>query len=324
MISEPIANHNISLSEFARRINNIRPLGLRAVFIWVVFIALFAVVEPIEARDRDSAQGAPIVIGHSHAIKSAVMGDTRTVNIYLPPSYASGNQRYPVLYLLDGGTEQDFHHISGLAQLASVNGATQELIVIGIETRDRRRELAFSAIDPRYSKEWPTHGRAADFRRYIASEVVPFVERTWRTKGPKALMGESLAGLFVIDVMLHEPALFDHYIAVDPSLWWDNGSLAARAPELARKASFDGRTLWLATATPQVGTDELVTVLRRDAPALELTLSPRPKETHATIYHPAAYDALRALYTVPPIPDGECPWWFCENPAARSSVGKAE
>lgn len=278
---------------------------------------LLALAIPATVLAQPSASGAPVVVGQSHVLQSAVLGEPRTVNIYVPATYGTGRQSYPVLFLLDGGAAQDFHHISGLSQLASVNGSTQELIVVGIETRDRRRELAFSAVDPRYTQQWPSHGHSADLRQFIAQELVPFVRQKWPASGETVLMGESLAGLFVIETLLREPTLFDHYIAVDPSMWWDNGVLARLAPDLLRRADLSGHSLWLATAAPQSATEQLIETLQNDAPALRLTVSRRPQETHATIYHPAALDALRALYSVSPGPDGPCPWWFCDNPAAQ-------
>jgi predicted alpha/beta superfamily hydrolase len=231
-----------------------------------------------------------------------------------------------VLYVLDGGVEQDFHHISGLAQLASVNGATRELIVVGIETQDRRGELAFRAAQPRYAQEWPTHGRSAEFRRHLEQEVIPFVEKGWRTSGDRTLMGESLAGLFVVETLLRQPGLFDRHIAISPSLWWDGGALVREAPALLARHDAGQRTLWLATANEgkeMAGlTARLTAALKARAPAsLRWTWSPRPKESHATIYHPAALDAIRTFWTVPPEPEGPCPWWLCP-PAEAGQGGK--
>ena len=94
------------------------------------------------ARSSDPVAESPVVIGRSYALPSAVMGATREINIWLPPGYEDGQARYPVLYLLDGGRDQDFHHISGLAQLGTVNGTTRDVIVVGIASVDRRNELA--------------------------------------------------------------------------------------------------------------------------------------------------------------------------------------
>lgn len=244
---------------------------------------------------------SPIVIGQSFTLHSRVLGTPRKVNVYVPPSYAEGDKTYPVLYLLDGGEAQDFHHISGIAQLGTIAGTSEDVIVVGIETVDRRNELTAPARDPRYEKEWPTHGSSMRFRRYVAEEVIPFVEGRFRTSGDTAVMGESLAGLFVVETLLHRPALFDHYIAISPSLWWDEGALARDAAALLARHDDASRTLFLTMAdeggTMQEAMGGLVAALEASAPrALRWTYEQRSKETHATIYHGAALDAVRQIW----------------------------
>ena len=104
-------------------------------------------------------EGEPIVIGRSYSLPSAALGEQRTVNVWLPPGYAEGEARYPVIYLIDGGMAQDFDHITGLAQLGALSWLTQEFIVVGVETVDRRRELAFPVErDAQLKKDYPTAG----------------------------------------------------------------------------------------------------------------------------------------------------------------------
>lgn len=261
------------------------------------WLALLLAVLPLPVLAQ--VTGAPIVIGQSYQLQSATMGAARRINVWLPPGYEKGTQRYPVLYLLDGGTGQDFHHISGLAQLGTIVGTTRDMIVVGIETVDRRNELAFPiATDAKLKAEYPTAGQSDRFRRFVAGEVKPWVERTYRTSGENALIGESLAGLFVIETMLRAPALFDTWIAISPSLWWDNEALLKAAPALLPKVK--GR-LWLTVADEQgMGVAPFADLLKAKAPAsLNWTFAPQPQETHATIYHGAALAALRLLYKQP-------------------------
>lgn len=265
----------------------------------------------------------PIVIGQSFRLQSKVLGAPRTINVYVPPSYAKGAARYNVLYVIDGGQAQDFHHISGLGQLATIAGATQEMVVVGIETEDRTHELTARSADPRYLAKWPTQGGSGDFRRFIAEEVVPFVEARWRTNGETAVIGESFAGLFIVETFLKQPSLFDRYIAVDPSLWWDNRSLAKDAARLLKAQDNAQRTLWLAFAddsdSQQDGKDRLLAALKASAPkGLKWSSSARPNETHATIYHGAALDALGEIYGLDthwPIGPGQ--WWLRDPPADK-------
>ncbi|MBF0664738.1 MAG: alpha/beta hydrolase, partial [Brevundimonas sp.] len=137
-----------------------------------------------------------------------------------------------------------------------------------------------------------------------ATEVQPFVEGRFRTSGETALMGESLAGLFVVETVLKAPEMFDHYVAVSPSLWWDGGRLARQAGAHLRDHSNDPRTLILTLGDEgelmEAPMAALVANLRDHAlPGLDWSYTPRPDESHATIYHGAALEAFRRLFPAP-------------------------
>lgn len=267
-------------------------------------LAALSLLTAGSVRAQSTPEPTPIVIGQSYTLRSSVMGAEREINVWLPPGHGEG-QRYPVLYVLDGGQDQDFHHISGLAQLGTVNGSTRDVIVIGIASVDRRNELALRSSNPEIIANYPTQGDSARFRRFLAEEVLPFVEATFPTDGTGVLMGESLAGLFVVETALKTPALFDSYVAISPSLWWDDGELAGEASTLLAAYPAGRRTLILSIADEggemQAAMDELVAGLAAAAPDdLSWSYEPRPTENHATIYHGAALDAFRALFPYPP------------------------
>lgn len=266
-------------------------------------LALMAAVGPTLAQATVAER--PIVIGTSYALPSAIYGTTREINVWLPPGYGEGAETYPVLYLLDGGaTFQDFHHISGLAQLETVNGTTRDVIVVGVASVDRRNELALPTDDAELIAQYPTQGQSGRFREFLWTEVQPFVEGRFRVSGETALMGESLAGLFVVETFLKEPQMFDAWVAVSPSLWWDGGRLARQAGAHLRDHSNDPRTLILTLGDEgpemQQPMEVLVANLRDHAlPGTTWTYIPRPTESHATIYHGAALDAFRRLFPAP-------------------------
>jgi len=267
-------------------------------------LAASAGLSPAASQTQTVVVETPIVIGQSYAVPSAVMGTTREINVWLPPGYADSGKTYPVLYLLDGGQDQDFHHISGLAQLGTVVGTTRDVIVVGIASVDRRNELALPTTDADLIARYPTQGHSDRFRRFIGEEVQPFVESRFRTSGEAALMGESLAGLFVVETFLKEPQMFDGYVAVSPSLWWDGGVLAHQSGAHLRDHSNAPRTLILTLGDEgpdmQAPMDVLTADLRDFAmPGVRWSFTPRLTETHATIYHGAALDAFRTLYAIP-------------------------
>lgn len=270
------------------------------------FALFLAAASPSAAQPQEPAVApVPIIAGQSFRLSSRPLGEQRTINLWLPPSYGRGDRRYPVVYLIDGGLSQDYFHITGLAHLGALSWSTQEVIVVGIETVDRRRELAFPVQrDASLRLRYPSAGASSDFRRFIVDEVKPFVERSYRTNGEDALLGESLAGLFIVEAFLREPAAFDTYIAMDPSLWWDDGRLTEEAAALLSGSGTSPRRLWLSVGRetleqPQYS-DRLVAALREGPASVTFRYEPRPALTHATIYHPTAWEALQALFPRPP------------------------
>jgi hypothetical protein len=195
------------------------------------------------------------------------------------------------------------------------------MIIVGVETRVRRAELTAPPRDPRYLQAYPEGGGAERFRRFLEQEVIPFVAGRYRAGTRRALMGESLAGLFVIDTMLKQPRLFDDYVAISPSLWWDDRADMRRAASLLDAQALGGRRLFMAVGneggTGQSGVDMLraaLAAMPRAAVPFELRYSDRSAtETHATIYHGAALDALRWLYAQPPYDYGPTPWFMIEG-----------
>lgn len=250
-------------------------------------------------------EGAPIPIGTSYTIMSRHLEGARTINIRLPAGYSEQpNRRWPVLYLLDGGLEQDFPHIAGIAQLADISWTFQPFILVGVQSVRRPYELTFPASDERYGEYQRPNGGSERMRAFLREEVRPFVEARVRASGEDIIMGESVAGLFVVETLLRAPDMFDTYIAVSPSMWWNRGALAAEAPGLLRRQDGTRHRLYL-TAGNEGGTgrqavDRLLAALEASAPAgLEWRFVDRATaETHATIYHPAALDALRSLYPI--------------------------
>lgn len=271
----------------------------------------------------------PIEAGKSYRLQSASLGDTREVNVWLPTGYDKSQDRYPVVYLLDGGLDQDFQHIVGLGNLASLSWTFGPFIVVGIQTKDRRAELTARPTDTRYLSTFPESGGADRFRRFLRQDVVPFVEGRFRTSDRRAVMGESLAGLFVVDTMLNDPTLFNDYVAISPSLWWDDRRPLKGLKGSAKSAGLTKARLYLAMAdeggTMQDGVERLRSYLNTQ-PASRISVRYADfsrSATHATVYHRAAEDALRWLYPAPPYPEEPTPWFMIEGgtPPSKAPAG---
>lgn len=257
------------------------------------------------AGDGTSPASA-LAMGETFTIESRALGETRRINVYLPPGYAASPEvRLPVLYMPDGGMAEDFLHVAGLVQVSVGNGTMRPFLLVGIENTQRRRDLTGPTANAEDRKIAPQVGGSAAFRRFIRTELMPAVQARYRTTPEAAIIGESLAGLFVVETFFVEPDLFDTYVAFDPSLWWnDEGLLKGAAARL--RAGGGQRSLYLASSgEPELSrlTRELADLLRANAPeSLRWHHEPMPGETHATIYHPAALRALRHLF--PPAPGG--------------------
>ncbi|MYN20556.1 alpha/beta hydrolase [Rugamonas sp. FT107W] len=250
------------------------------------------------------AAATPLVIGESYDIESKVLGETRHINVYMSRGYAlPADAPLPVLYMPDGGLREDFLHIAGLLQVSVDNGTMRPYMLVGIENTQRRRDMTGPTDNAEDKKIAPVVGGAAQFRRFIREELMPAVKQRYRTTGETALIGESLAGLFVVDTFLREPGLFDHYVAIDPSLWWNDGKLLAEAPTLLEQRAAKPQTLYFAssgTAGMDKGSAQLSTLLTSRAPqGLRWHYQPLPAETHATIYQPAALQAFRTMFKPP-------------------------
>ncbi|MEN9492749.1 MAG: hypothetical protein RJA63_3198, partial [Pseudomonadota bacterium] len=241
-----------------------------------------------------------LTIGETFKIDSVALDEQRTVNVLLPPGYGQAkDQRFPVMYMLDGGLGEDFLHIAGLLHISALNGTMHPFILVGVENTERRRDLTGPTEVASDREIAPRVGGSAAFRRFIAEELIPQVEHDYRCNEHRAVIGESLAGLFVIETLMQQPDLFDTWIAVDPSLWWNDEVLLKHQAELLSQGDRQQDRLFMATTveTP-IGqaTARLHASLLHSGKLGELTLLPLPGETHASIYHPAAILAFRALF----------------------------
>lgn len=170
----------------------------------------------------------PITIGESVTISSKILNQERIVNVYLPESYTNEDAgNYPVIYLLDGSMNEDFIHIVGLVQFGSFSwiNMVPESIVVGISNIDRKHDFTFPTKNEQDKKDFPTTGGSQKFIQFIEKELQPFITKNYRTTTTKTIIGQSLGGLLATEILFTKSELFDNYIIVSPSLWWNDESL---------------------------------------------------------------------------------------------------
>lgn len=275
----------------------------------VTAAAVSACAQETPAQPAPAEADAPAIdpVGQTFSLPSIVMEGPREINVLLPEGYEAGTHAYPVVYLLDGGQAQDFPRYAMLARQGAADGVVRPVIVVGVASQDRQNELTEHARDRRIVQRWPSHGQSDRFRRFLAEEVKPWVEANYRTSGDDAVLGESAAALFIVESFLKQPTLFDRYLAVSPSLWWDREALSKAAAGLLAAHPAGERQLLLTIGDEggqmQSGMDRLVAALNRAPPAgLSWRYEPRHSETHSTVFAASALDFLRQAYPVTETP----------------------
>ena len=280
----------------------------------VLLIASLSIAFSVQAQTgsnvRSSKGSRPFQLGVIEELRSEILGEQRTINVYLPEGYsASDTARFPVVYLLDGSADEDFIHVAGLFQYCGfpwVNCAPPS-IVIGIGTVDRRRDFTFPTSIASEKEKLPTTGGSEKFIRFLEVELQPFVEQHFRSNGESMLIGQSLGGLLATEILFKKPDLFDRYLIVSPSLWWDDGSLLEFDPESLRSSEHP-IGIFLAVGKEGLAPSEKPRVMEVDVNLLAekiralqngritLHFDYLPDEDHATILHQAVYNGLRSFY----------------------------
>jgi len=207
-----------------------------------------------------------IVIGTIDSIHSNILNEERKIWVYVPEE-DQGNifskQKYPVVYLLDG--DAHFFSVVGMIQqLSSVNGNNicPKMIVVGIPNTDRTRDLTPTHVDadPPFmdSASSKTSGGGEHFTSFIEKELMPYIDSLYPTSPYRMLIGHSFGGLTVMNVLINHPRLFNSYIAIDPSMWWDHQKLLKEVQQDSALKNYDSISLFLGIAnTMEKGMDTL-------------------------------------------------------------------
>ena len=169
-------------------------------------------------------------------LKSSVLGEDRVVLVRTPAGYETNKVSYPVLYMTDGDAHMG--HTASTIEFLTRNGRISDLIVVGVTNTDRTRDLTpvkSTNKNPAGQLQAPTSGGADNFLKFFETELIPEIEKQYRVQPYRILAGHSLGGLFAIHSMISKPGLFNSYVAVSPSLQWENGEALKRAEEFLAK-----------------------------------------------------------------------------------------
>jgi uncharacterized protein len=257
------------------------------------FIILLGSFAPSFAQTND-----PLPRHESFTVKSKILNEERVINIWMPDSFwYAKRSELPVVYLLDGGVDEDFAHIANTFSELIAKKEIEAIVLVGIENTQRRRDLTGETSVKKDKKIAPIVGKSADFRLFIEKELIPAVKQNYRLSNNKGIMGESLAGLFVVETFLLQPGLFNFYLAFDPSLWWNNGYLAKNAFALINNTPERNQQLWISASnakdiyknTRKFNQQQAKTLPKKD----QFFYFEDKKQTHSTIFRAHKEQALK-------------------------------
>lgn len=241
-------------------------------------------------------QQEPQVQHESFTIQSTFLNETRTINVHLPPYYAGNRREYPVLYMPDGGLDEDFPHVVKTVDSLLAANQIRPVILVGIPNTERRRDLTGPTSVKSDSAIAKHVGGSAAFRLFISNELMPQIAKRYRTTPERGIIGESLAGLFIVETFFATPNMFTHYMAFDPSVWWNKGAMIDSSAAVIARLDSKPRTLYLATSgepSTAVGIGHLDSVLKANPPkGLKWIYEPRPDLEHSTIFKGVKTTAL--------------------------------
>jgi predicted alpha/beta superfamily hydrolase len=250
-----------------------------------------------------AAFGQSYADGARVAIKSEVLGEERVILIRTPPGYERNGQRCPVLYMTDG--DAHLGHTSATIEFLSRNGRMPEMIVVAITNTDRTRDLTpTNASMPRpdgTEMNFPTSGGSDKFLKFIETELIPKIEKDYRTQPYRVFAGHSFGGLFAIHSFLTRPEVFNAYIAVSPSMQWDNHLVSRKAEEFFKDRKELNRTLFLTLANEggaaREGFDRFKGILGKSKPkGFEWDSMLMEDEDHGSVVMRSHYHGLRKAF----------------------------
>lgn len=252
--------------------------------------------------------GSEVYVLKTEIISSRLLGEDRKINIYLPDYYdTSGRTKYPVIYILDGGVQEDFIHLTGLVRYNSQPWVARipESIVVGIENTNRRKDFTFAVTDTDFiekegfkKESFPQYGNSDNYRAFLEKELQPYIHQNFHVSDDKTLIGESLAALMATEILLKQPSLFTNYIIISPSLWWGERQLLKNAEPLLAENLKQKTTVYIGAPSKKEDVRMYRDVRRlfknlQGNKRLNVSFNYMPDETHTTVIHQAVYNAFK-------------------------------
>ena len=248
----------------------------------------------VQTIDQIKTEPVTVNTGITFKLHSIAMNEDRTIMIGVPEDYATSNKKYPVLYLLDAqwGFSSTVQTLGWLSNPRY--GMIPQMIVVGIHTGvNRERNLT-----PTQNKENKLGGGADKLYQFIKEELIPFVDKNYRTYNYRVIGGASLGGLFVMYAFERDPQLFNGYLSMSPAMWWDNGVMLKRTKDLLSKYPNLHNRVYLALTNEGsgMGVDSLAYILGKyGSKELIWKFDKQQQEVHETVTYKGTWDGMKFL-----------------------------
>lgn len=245
--------------------------------------------------------GQAFYIGQSYSLHSEVLDEDRPYHVYLPEKYQADGEPVTVMYLLDGGSH--FHHTSGIVSFMAKQQLIPNMMVVAVpNTTDRTRDLTPPGVkDERTQQSFPTGGKADSLLAFFQRELIPHIDKTYNTSSFRLLVGHSFGGLFAVHALVNQPELFNAYIAISPSLWWDDQYLVDQTKAFYDEGKqFEGffyMTMGNEGGSMLGGAMKLAALMEEHpTSSFKWHFQLMEDENHGTVPHRSTYDGLEFIF----------------------------
>lgn len=266
-----------------------------------VAITLMAMLGPFAATGlagQEASEADPVIIAHRHTVHSSVLGEDRPISVALPQGYDS-TEAYPVIYVMDGPGH--LVHTLGAVGMLSQNGRMPQSIIVAIANTEGNRGLNMTPPLTEPQDNGPPMGGADGFKAFMRDELKPWVEARYSTRAYDILIGHSFGGLFISHVLNTEPDLFDAYISISPSLWYDEERFVASMDDMFERFPDARGRLYMTMGNEGgdmlSGAWHLTGILEKHAPpTFRWSWRHMPDETHGSVPTRSTYDGLEWVF----------------------------
>lgn len=253
-------------------------------------------------------------IGKTDSLYSGILKEKREILVYVPQPdnpYVK-TETYPVLYLFDG-VKSFMKTVAMIDHLSSDYGSYRcpKMIVVAVVHPDRFKDLFPNTANDNKDE-------IDDFAKFMAQELVPYIDKKYPTQPYRCVVGHSLGGLRVAHSLVYQSQLFNSYIALDPSFGHDMNVWSNKAREVMKQKTFNNTSVFMAMAHTMPKTMSFEAIKKDTSgesrhmrtmmqfandinsnknKGLQFDWKYYPNETHSEVTFTGTYDGLNAVFT---------------------------